>query len=294
MERLADQLLGHPEVIAVDPPAAEGRPGAARSFARHTTREMLATETAILRVADAGRAAGVGVADPAAVEHALAGHSSLAEEQTAMVRQLTTSGAGVDVVVGKAGTGKSRALAAAREAWHASGIPVLGTAVAARTAIALAEGTGMPGITVARLLTELDGDRAAGRAGGHRHGLPPRVVLVVDEAGIVPTRQLARLLAATQAARGKLVLVGDHRQLPELAAGGAFAGLARRLGPAVLRENRRQAEPWERDALDQLRAGAAEPALRAYAAADRLSTAPNGEQQRETLVAGWWAVVPPL
>jgi ATP-dependent exoDNAse (exonuclease V) alpha subunit len=111
---------------------------------------------------------------------------------------------------------------------------------------------------------------------------------VIDEAGMLPTRQLARLLAATMQVQGKLVLVGDHRQLPELAAGGAFRALARRLDPAVLRDNRRQNELWERDALDQLRSGQIEPALQAYTAAGRVTTSSTGQLQKAALVSAWW------
>ncbi|MDQ1665543.1 MAG: hypothetical protein QOH75_1574 [Actinomycetota bacterium] len=46
-----------------------------------------------------------------------------------MVRQLTTSGHGVDVVVGKAGTGRTHALAAAHRCWQQAEVPVLGAAV---------------------------------------------------------------------------------------------------------------------------------------------------------------------
>jgi ATP-dependent exoDNAse (exonuclease V) alpha subunit len=202
------------------------------------------------------------------------------------VYHLTRSGAGVDVVVGKAGTGKSHALAAAREAWQASGSPVLGAAVAARAAIALSETAGIPAMTVARFLAGLE---RPGQAMGQPGGLPHGAVVVVDEAGMLGTRELARLLAATERAGGELVLVGDHRQLPELTAGGAFRGLARRLHPAVLRENRRQVEPWERHALDQLRAGDLAASLEAYAAAGRVTTSSTGRLQRAALVTAWWA-----
>jgi AAA domain len=57
---------------------------------------------------------------------------------------------------------------------------------------------------------------------------------VVDEAGKLPTRQLVQLIIATAAAHGKLVLVGDDKQLPELAAGGAFRALAGHLHAATL------------------------------------------------------------
>jgi conjugative relaxase-like TrwC/TraI family protein len=294
VERLADQLLANNDVVPVDRPAIAPRPGAERSFARHTTTEMLAVEQAVIDAALRRRNAGVAIAAPEAVEQALAARPSLSDEQRAMVRQLTASGAGVDVVVGKAGTGKSHALAAARDAWRVSGTPVLGAAVAARAAIALSEAAGIPAMTVARFLTELD---RAGQARGQTPGQDLRqscglargAVVVVDEAGMLGTRDLARLLAATEQAHGKLVLVGDHRQLPELAAGGAFRGLTRRLDPAVLRQNRRQIEPWERHALDQLRAGHIQEALEAYTMAGRVTTGSTGEQQRAALVAAWWA-----
>ena len=104
--------------------------GAARNARRYTTGEMLATEVAVLTAAAAGRCAGVGLADPDDVAAALAARE-LSTEQQAMVRRVATSGAGVEVIVGKAGAGKTSALAAAAEAWRAGGVPVLGTAVAA-------------------------------------------------------------------------------------------------------------------------------------------------------------------
>jgi ATP-dependent exoDNAse (exonuclease V) alpha subunit len=135
----------------------------------------------------------------------------------------------------------------------------------------------MPGMTVARLLREV-----------RNTGLPRGAVVVVDEAGMLPTRQLAQLITATAAAHGKLVLVGDDKQLPELTAGGAFAALAHYLNAATLTENRRQINAWERDALDQLRVGHIEPALYAYVAAGRITTAPSTAEQRQALVEAWW------
>ncbi len=72
---------------------------------------------------------------------------------------------------------------------------------------------------------------------------------MVDEAAMVGTRKLLRLLDHAERAGAKVVLVGDPCQLPEIDAGGAFKGLAERLEPAMLAENRRQHEPWERAAL---------------------------------------------
>ena len=66
---------------------------------------------------------------------------------------------------------------------------------------------------------------------------------------MVPTRELAEIVEHVQRAGAKLVLVGDHRQLPELGAGGAFRGLLTRVPVIELTENRRQAAEWEREAL---------------------------------------------
>src|SRR5215218_6172500 len=99
-----------------------------------------------------------------------------------MVERLCRDGDGVSVVVGKAGTGKTFALAAAREAWQAAGLPVLGVAVARRAARELEHDAGIRSTSVAAALGDLH-DRAPG-------ALPQRCVLVVDEAGMVPTRQL--------------------------------------------------------------------------------------------------------
>jgi ATP-dependent exoDNAse (exonuclease V) alpha subunit len=116
-------------------------------------------------------------------------------------------------------------------------------------------------------------------------------VLVVDEAGMVGTRTLARLLAATQGAGTKLVLVGDHHQLPEIDAGGAFAGLVTRLEAIELTDNRRQVAAWEIAALDQLRHGDLTAAVDAYHVNGRLVAAPGADALREQLVGDWWHAV---
>ena len=70
---------------------------------------------------------------------------------------------------------------------------------------------------------------------------------------MVGTRTLARLIDHAAAARAKVVLVGDPRQLPEIEAGGLLRGLAQRVDPIRLAHNRRQHDAWEREALRALR-----------------------------------------
>jgi len=252
-----------------------------RDLLRWTTPDMLATENRLIDGALSRADDGVGIAGSDDVTAALAARPTLSAEQRAMIERLCGSGAGVEAVVGVAGSGKTFALAAARDAWEAAGYRVRGAALSARAAAELQDGSGLPSTTLARLLADLDRPDAG--------GLAPHSVLVVDEAAMIGTRQLARLLDHARIDGAKVVLVGDHRQLPEIAAGGAFAGLAVGLDAVELTENRRQREGWERDALAELRHGNPDVALAAYQAHDRLHQADTADEIRERLVDDWWA-----
>ncbi|HEX8101501.1 MAG TPA: MobF family relaxase [Solirubrobacteraceae bacterium] len=290
LESLADRFLASPRVVPLLPTddASESRVAfrrrdgrllpVAREERTYSTPGHLALEHRLIDAALTSRDAGAGQATSASVEHAVATRPTLSDEQRAMVGRLCLSGDRVSVVVGKAGTGKTFALAAAREAWHASGRPVLGAAVARRAANQLQAAAGIAATSVTAILASFD-----------REGLPAGAVVVVDEAGMVATRPLARLLDAVEKADGKLVLVGDDRQLSELEAGGAFRALARRGLAVELTENRRQREPWERKALDQLREGNPERAIEAYVAHDRIHIAHTHDEARDQLVRDWHA-----
>jgi AAA domain/TrwC relaxase len=261
----------------------------------YTTRELLATETAAAQAAIGRRAQGVGVvpasvldrvlaprpAEATAVDHGDQGRPALSDEQAAMVRALVSSGDGVQVVNAKAGSGKTTALRAAREAWQEAGYRVIGATLAARAARQLQQSAGIPADTIAKLLGDLDNPTTP--------GMDPGVVLVIDEAGMVGTRQLARLLAHAHYGGAKVVLVGDVHQLPEIEAGGLFRSLAQRLGAIQLQENRRQHQPWERQALDLLRTGNAVAAIARYAQHGRVVVASRAGRLRDRLVQDWWA-----
>jgi ATP-dependent exoDNAse (exonuclease V) alpha subunit len=79
--------------------------------------------------------------------------------------------------------------------------------LAARAALELEASAGIPSTTLARLLTRLD---------DHRDGSPlePGSVLAMDEAGMVGTRELARLLDHAETQAVKVVLVSDPTSSP--------------------------------------------------------------------------------
>ncbi|MDE0803662.1 MAG: AAA family ATPase [Acidimicrobiales bacterium] len=139
-----------------------------------------------------------------------------------------------------------------------------------------------PSSTIARLRIDLDSHRERG-------GLPKNAVVVVDEAAMVDSRTMIRLLDHAHAARAKVVLVGDHHQLEEIGAGGAFRGLTDRLETLTLSDNRRQREAWERAALKELRSGDLDVALAAYRDHGRIITADTATEVRQQIVADWWA-----
>lgn len=172
----ADWFVGLAGLVGVEPAGhlrsidairrGDGRSVVAETGPRWTTADLLAVETALLEAAWERRAAGVGVARPDTLAWALESRPTLAGEQAAMVERLCTSGAGVEVVVGVAGAGKTFALDASRAAWEASGVPVIGAALSARAAQELSAGSGIESTTVARLLADaarLEGRLPAGR-----------------------------------------------------------------------------------------------------------------------------------
>jgi len=120
-----------------------------------------------------------------------------------------------------------------------------------------------------------------------RSTLAPGTTVILDEASMAGSRKLGRLLDHAAAKGAKVVIVGDTRQLSSVDAGGGFRGLVLRLGAHRLLENRRQVQPWERDALRHLRDGQVRPAMTAYAAHGRLHMG-DREELLQSMVDDWW------
>jgi conjugative relaxase-like TrwC/TraI family protein len=247
---LAARLVRHEQVLPVLNPDGPA----------FTTTELLHTEQHALDLVTRRRGAPVTVVPIAAAARAAA-RSGLRPDQQQLVLALLRSGRGIEVVTGPAGSGKTAALAVATMQWQQAGLPVAGTAVAALTAHGLQQTTGAASVSLARLLHHPE-----------QH-LPTGGVVLVDEAGMIGTRTLTRVLELTEQHHCKLVLVGDPAQLPELEAGGLFAALAQRPEALRLDGHHRQREAWEREALAALRCGQTDRALDAYQQHDRLHTA---------------------
>ncbi|MFA5503184.1 MAG: Ti-type conjugative transfer relaxase TraA [Bacilli bacterium] len=259
-----------------------GRDGPGRE--RFTSREMLAVEERLEASADrmAGRRghAVSAQAKAAALKSAAGQGLSLSSQQRAAVDHLTRRG-DLALVLGYAGTGKSALLGVARAAWKGQGYRVRGAALSGLAAESLEGGSGIASRTLASL--EYAWDRG-------RELLGPRDVLVIDEAGLVGSRQLERILGKAEAAGAKVALVGDPEQLQAIEAGAAFRALAERHGAVELTEVRRQRTGWQREATRQLATGRTVQALAAYAGNGQVRAHDTAERARSAVVAEWSAV----
>ena len=245
---------------------------------RYTTTELLTIERRIVDRAEAGIAAGQWTATEGHVDEAVARHPNLTEGQRAMVRQFATSGNAIDIGIGAAGTGKTTVMAVIGELATESGVPVVGAALAARTAAGFESATGIRSATITRFLGEA---KAIG-------GLPTGAVVVVDEAGMVGTRHIAAVSDLVEAASGKLILIGDHHQLAEIDAGGLFNALAVRVPAVELTDNVRQDQEWERTALAELRHGSVNRALAMYHRRGKINIAATTDTTISQAVQNWY------
>jgi hypothetical protein len=95
---------------------------------RYATPELLAVEQRLLDAAISRTGEQAGVCSHETLRETLAAHPDHRADQAAMVRDITQGGQSVSVVVGKAGTGTTYTLGAARHAWQLEGLRVLGAA----------------------------------------------------------------------------------------------------------------------------------------------------------------------
>ncbi|WKT93342.1 Ti-type conjugative transfer relaxase TraA [Brucella anthropi] len=283
------RLMASPDLALLKPQQA-GPPtgrvsGETTEPAIFTTRQILRTEHDMMRSADtlSGRR-GFGISDAgrAGAVRFVEGDNPLKPfrldiEQIEAIRHVTGD-SGIAAVVGLAGTGKSTLLAAARFAWESGHHRVLGAALSGKAAEGLEESSGIRSRTLAAW-------EHAWNNGPDR--LMRGDVLVIDEAGMVSSLQMARMLDAAEKAGAKVVLVGDAMQLQPIGAGAAFRAIAERIGSAELAGVRRQQDQWARDASSRLARGDTAGGLEIYARRGHLVEAETRDELVSRLVSDW-------
>ncbi len=248
-----------------------------RTPARYTTREMIRLEAEMAnRAIWLSQRSSHGVRRRA-LEATFARHSALSDEQKVAIEHIA-GGERIATVIGRAGAGKTTMMKAAREAWEAGGYRVIGAALAGKAAEGLEKEAGI----VSRTLSSWEQRWSRGR-----DPLDDKTVFVLDEAGMVSSRQMAFFVEAVTRAGAKLVLVGDPEQLQPIEAGAAFRAITDRIGYAELDTIYRQREQWMRDASLDLARGNVGRAIDAYRANDKIMGSQLKAQAVASLIADW-------
>ncbi|MEO3388251.1 Ti-type conjugative transfer relaxase TraA [Mesorhizobium sp. CAU 1741] len=273
---LMAQILQRPDALRLERETVDFGTGELIR-AKYTTRDLIRIEAEMVsRTGHLAKSSGYGVH-----ENVLAGvfarHGQLSEEQRSAIEHVASQG-GVAAVVGRAGAGKTTMMKAAREAWEAAGYHVVGAALAGKAAEGLEKEAGI----ASRTLSSWELRWKQGR-----DKLDDKTVLVLDEAGMVASRQMALFVEAVSRAGAKLVLVGDPEQLQPIEAGAAFRAIADRIGYAELETIYRQKQDWMRVASLHLARGHVAPALTTYAENGRVLGSDLKAQAISNLIEDW-------
>jgi Ti-type conjugative transfer relaxase TraA len=273
---LMPRVLQHPKALRLDSERISFATGA-WSLAKYTTHDLIRIEAEM-----AHRALWLARQRPHHVSSRVLTltferHERLSGEQKSAIEHICGNSR-IAAVVGRAGAGKTTMMKAARQAWEAAGYRVVGAALAGKAAEGLEKEAGIASRTLAAWELRWKSDR---------NHLNDRTVMVLDEAGMVSSRQMARFVEAATISGAKLVLVGDPDQLQPIEAGAAFRAISERIGYAELETIYRQHEQWMRDAsLDLARANVS-AALQAYEQRDMVRTAWTRDDAITTLIADW-------
>ncbi|MGE0728515.1 MAG: MobF family relaxase [Acidimicrobiia bacterium] len=295
IEALADRLLSSVVCSVVDdaPPSRrddsmsslEGSRRRGSTQTKYTTVELAALEVELLSWATDSTTSRRPLPE-AVVQAVVQLRPELSAEQAQMVQRITEAGTGVEPVAGRPGAGKTYATEAVVAAHVAAGVPILGCAVSATAAAELESAAGftrsvMPATTVAKLLMDLD--RWGGLAAG--------AMVVVDEASMISTRELHRLVGHARRAGGSVVLIGDPDQHGPVEVGGVFQRLCRDRGESLVElvENNRQRDHVDRLAIAEYRDGHIDEALARLDNAGRVVRSATAGESFDAMVADWYA-----
>lgn len=272
-DRALNAVKSSPNLVAL------GKDG--RGNERFTSRDMIKAEARLERasalIAERQRHRAHEQARKRALAAAEKRGLVLSGEQRAAFEH-ATAGKDLGVVVGYAGTGKSAMLGVTREAWDDAGLSVRGAALSGIAAENLEDGSGIASRTIASLEHQWARERDL---------LSASDVLVIDEAGMIGSRQMERVLSAVSEAGAKVVLVGDPQQLQAIEAGAAFRSIAERHGHVEITEIRRQQIDWQRNATRHLATGRTADAVDAYSGNGMVHVAETRDAAREELIESW-------
>lgn len=247
----------------------------------YTTPRLWEMEQRVMKAAASDERAGAGVVDDSVLAAVLDRHSYLSAEQVEMVRRLTTGGERIATIAARPGTGKTTALRAAREAWFEADVRGIGVATARSASGELAD-AGVPSMSITALLIRCEEAAATGAS-----PLPRGTVILVDEASTTSTPQLSALVDLAEACDGKVVTIGDTKQIGAVGPGGLYGRLTTVTDVIELTEIRRQQDPTDRRIVELAHEGRGSDALDLLRANERLVITDTLDQSLDALTLDW-------
>jgi len=276
LEALANKILSDPELATCVYRPADSTMG---KEPRYSSAQLFRDEREIARLTREVTREGV---SRRKVDHILK-HSGLDDEQAEAVKHLTAGGSLVRLFVAPPGSGKTFALSQAAKIWRADGREVRALTNSWRASNELVDAGAMSQGEAAAYAYALQSPQ------GLRWFIPQNGVVIIDEASMMPTADLAAICALADQRNATVVMVGDPRQLGSVEAGGLFALLAEQLPHAELTRNRRQVEGWMRTTIDDLRKGRSELAREKLAGEGRFRVFDAPQDAVAALLDDWLA-----
>ena len=251
-------------------------------FDHYTTPRIAELEERFIDGALSGVDAGIAQVARPAVDAVLAEHSYLDADQREMVVRLTTGGEQVVPVAAWPGTGKTTALEAARHAWEQAGLTVVGCATANTASIELKDAGIVDATSIRALLNRADRLRAEGVM-----PLARGMVIIVDEASMTSTPDLEALRFLAVECEGKLVVIGDPRQIGAIGPGGLYGYLTRAIEAVKLTTIHRQHREADREFVALVHEGRGSDALDLLRTRGRLVVGDDLPSTLNGLLADW-------
>lgn len=245
---------------------------------KYTTQDLIDAEKAMLSTSKTLSEKSKHKVKDRYIEQAIATRTMNTDQEKAF--RNIVQGGDAAAVIGYAGSGKSYTLGAVREAYEAQGYRLMGMALSGIAAEGLQQESGIESSTIHRQMYSWE----------KGYELPDKkTVIVVDEAGMVGTRQMQKITEYVKNAKAKLVLVGDYDQLQPIEAGGSFRGIVQEIGAATIGKIIRQNIEWHQEATRLLSGGREEvvEALDRYDAKGHIKLTEGLDDAKRQLIDAW-------
>lgn len=250
----------------------------------YTTEKVLKTEESMLKIAKSMSKQSSKRLDENQIDSAIykaereLGFSF--DDEQLEAAHMALNGPDISILQGSAGAGKTTLMLAAKHGYEAQNLNVLGASIAKKAADNLEQETGIASVTIASLISKIE-------KGGNP--LTSSDVLVVDEAGQLPSNYLQQIMYCADQAKCKLILSGEDKQLDAINRGGSLRYLSSPevIGTQRIENIRRQRSSWAREVVADFRDGKAESALKVLEQKNCLHYSNDKEATKANLVKQW-------